>query len=151
MSKTKECWSCKDGYPIQVLLRGDEVACAKCRKPVPETLQTEYDDECAVKMEEALEAGIVRIGGGLTKHGLGKNWGDGKVISQLPMGHPDRMVSSERQMRENCEKHGIDVGTGKFKSEQLKQRAWNRAHTAHNLRKNGRLSVTPGKFGEKLR
>jgi putative FmdB family regulatory protein len=50
-------------------------------------------------------------------------WTSGKMIPQLHPAHPDRMVTSKRQMEAVYKKHGIDLDTGKFVSKEAQIKA----------------------------
>lgn len=84
--------------------------------------------------------------------GLGRysSWGSGKVMFQLPPGHPDRIVGSEKEARAVARKHGISEETGQFKSEALRHKAEGSRRERAKMGKN-RVSISPETFGRKLR
>ena len=146
---SKECWSCKDGYPINTTYRNDETMCSQCLKIVPGTLVSKHDKECDREMSEALANGTMNVSAYMSSHGEGKNWSDGKIIHQLPPGHPDRVVTSESQARNVAQKHGINEETGQFKSNRYKEAMWSPENTRAHF--GNRRSIAPGKgFGGKI-
>jgi len=50
-------------------------------------------------------------------------WTGGKMIPQLHPAHPDRVVTSKRQMEAVYKKHGLDLDTGKFVSKEAQIKA----------------------------
>ncbi len=82
------------------------------------------------------DMGAKNVGGYVSRSG---NWTGGKVIPQLHPNHPDRMVTSKRQMEQVYKKHGINLDTGKFVSKE--------AQIAATVPKNQRTGVTPGAVG----
>ena len=51
------------------------------------------------------------------------NWSSGKLVPQLGPGHPDAMVTSERQMEKVYRKHGISLDTGYYTSKEAQVKA----------------------------
>ncbi|MGA0133969.1 MAG: hypothetical protein ACO3ND_06405 [Opitutales bacterium] len=51
------------------------------------------------------------------------NWSGGKIVPQLGAGHPDRYVTSQRQMEKVYRKHGINMDTGQFVSKEAQVKA----------------------------
>lgn len=50
-------------------------------------------------------------------------WVEGRPIVQLPVNHPDYMVTSKTQMERVYKKHGISMDTGHFVSNEAQQKA----------------------------
>lgn len=71
--------------------------------------------------------------------GTESNWTGGKLVPQLHPQHPDRMVTSQRQMEEVYKKHGINLDTGKFVSKE--------AQIAATLPSKKRTGKIPGAVG----
>jgi hypothetical protein len=81
--------------------------------------------------------------------GRHSSWASGKVMFQLPPGHPDRIVTSERECRAVMRKHGIDEATGQFRSDALRHKAEGSRRERAKMAK-GRVSISPDTFGRKL-
>jgi len=77
-------------------------------------------------------------------------WGAGRVIFQLPAGHPDRIVTSERQAMQVAKKHGLDFGTGRFKDQAAERRAMGTRRERLRMLKD-RPSVDLDTFGRPVR
>lgn len=84
--------------------------------------------------------------GNLGRH---ESWGSGKVVFGLPPGHPDRIVTSERQAMEVAAKHGIDFETGQFRSDAAKRRAEGNRRSRLRMARD-RVSISPDTFGQKI-
>lgn len=69
---------------------------------------------CGVEQEEQ-DITAKRVGGYVSTEG---DWCSGKLVHQLHPKHPDRMVTSKRQMEQVYKKHGISIDTGKFESKE---------------------------------
>ena len=50
-------------------------------------------------------------------------WSAGKLVPQLGVGHPDRMVTSKPEMEKIYRKHGISLDTGHFISKEAQIKA----------------------------
>lgn len=55
--------------------------------------------------------------------GIENNWTGGKAIVQLHPKHPDRMVTSKKQMEKVYRKNGISMETGHFVSKEAQTQA----------------------------
>ena len=51
------------------------------------------------------------------------DWSGGKTVFQLGPNHPDRMVTSKRQMEKVYQKHDISLDTGHFTSKEAQVKA----------------------------
>ena len=51
------------------------------------------------------------------------DWRGGKIVHQLHPKHPDRMVTSKRQMEQVYKKHGISMDTAHFVSKEAQIKA----------------------------
>jgi len=60
------------------------------------------------------------VGGFVSTEG---SWSEGKLVPQLHPRHPDRMVTSKRQMEQVYRKHGISLDTGHYVSKDAQIRA----------------------------
>ena len=77
-----------------------------------------------------------KVSGYVSREG---SWTSGKVVTQLHPNHPDRMVTSKRQMEQVYKKHGISLDTGKFVSKE--------AQIAATVPKSQRTGVVPNVVG----
>jgi len=92
---------------------------------------------------------IRSVSSGVRTGGEGKNWNEGKFIDKLPPGHPNRIVTSEKEARRVCKENGINYATGEFESKADQDKAWDPKKTKKMFK--NRVSVTPGKkFGQKI-
>ena len=79
--------------------------------------------------EECPNCGIVESQQDYGQKGIGsyvntdEDWSSGKVVVQLGPSHPDRMVTSKRQMEKVYQKHDISMDTGHFKSKEAQIKA----------------------------
>jgi len=60
------------------------------------------------------------VGGFVNSEGA---WSEGKLVAQLHPYHPDRMVTSKRQMEKVYRKHGISLDTGHYTSKEAQIKA----------------------------
>ena len=79
-----------------------------------------------------------------------KRWGEGKVVDALPPGHPDRIVSNQKEALRVAKRHGIDVNTGTFKSEAHRRRLYGDAAKLNDWGQQ-RVGVSPGSKRENKR
>ena len=93
-------YRCLDCGPFEVV---KSMADACCAEACPECGAIQTQQDFAAK----------GLGGYLP---TGGNWSEGKLVQQLHPKHPDRMVTSKRQMEQVYKKHGISMETGHFKS-----------------------------------
>ena len=75
------------------------------------------------------------IGGYVDRAGA---WSAGKLVPQLGVTHPDRMVTSQTQMEKVYRKHGISLDTGQYKSKEDQIKA--------TVPRKNRLGVDPSTF-----
>ena len=91
----------------------------KVKKPADLVRRPEPCPECGSKIaEQNFLAKTIR--GYVSKEG---NWSGGKFVPQLHPNHPDRMVTSKKQMEEVYRKHGICLESGRFTSREAQIRA----------------------------
>ncbi|MAA63877.1 MAG: hypothetical protein CL581_03730 [Alteromonadaceae bacterium] len=100
-------YRCPDCGPFEVSKRMAE---ASRPEPCPECGAVQADQDIRSK----------RLGGFVSTEGA---WSEGKLVPQLHPNHPDRMVTSKRQMETVYQKHGISLDTGKFVSKQAQIKA----------------------------
>jgi hypothetical protein len=79
-----------------------------------------------------------------------KRWGEGKVLSALPPGHPDYLHTNQKSALRAAERHGISVETGTFKTEADRQKAWKDVAKLRDYSKS-HVGVTPGGSNENRR
>lgn len=91
---------------------------------------------CGVKQSQQ-DFGAKRVGGYVSREG---DWTGGKAVQQLHPKHPDRMVTSKRQMEQVYRKHGISLDTGQFESRE----AQIAATVPHKLRTGKNPDVVAG-------
>jgi len=83
-------------------------------KPMADSDRPEPCPTCTLPQTEQ-DFGAKSIRGYVSREG---NWSDGKLVAQLHPKHPDRMVTSQRQMEQVYRKHGISLDTGQFESKE---------------------------------
>ncbi len=99
--------------------------CAKCeiywlvKKPAHEAARPEPCPDCGLKAMEQ-DYSQKSVGGFVSTEGA---WSEGKLVPQLHPRHPDRMVTSKRQMEQVYQKHGISLETGHFSSKEAQVKA----------------------------
>tara|TARA_R110002020_G_scaffold304165_1_gene519921 strand:+ start:5035 stop:5415 length:381 start_codon:yes stop_codon:yes gene_type:complete len=81
-------------------------------KPMARAARPEPCPGCGTPIAEQ-DFGAKRVGGYVSTDG---NWSGGKLVPQLAVNHPDRMVTSKTQMEHVYKKHGICLDTGDFVS-----------------------------------
>tara|TARA_R100001530_G_scaffold40296_1_gene30987 strand:- start:465 stop:854 length:390 start_codon:yes stop_codon:yes gene_type:complete len=99
--------------------------CADCQTPWSEDRPgSEYRavatcPQCGLETTEQ-DFTQKRVGGYVNKENA---WSEGKLVPQLHPRHPDRMVTSKKQMEEVYRKHGISMETGHFVSKEAQIQA----------------------------
>ena len=99
--------------------------CGGCGEPwtviksFAESSDHEACPECGIVASEQ-DYEQKNVGGNVSSEG---NWSSGKLVVQLGPNHPDRVVTSKRQMEKVYNKHGISLDTGFFKSKEAQIKA----------------------------
>lgn len=75
--------------------------------------------ECGLETSQQ-DYAAKHIGGHVNQDG---DWVNGKQIYQLHPKHPDRMVTSKRQMERVYKKHGLSIDTGHYISNEAQIKA----------------------------
>ena len=88
-------------------------------KPMSAAQEPGICPDCGAAITEQ-DFGCKGVGGYVSTEA---NWSGGKIIPQLGAGHPDRYVTSERQMARVYRKHGINMDTGNFVSAEAQIKA----------------------------
>lgn len=94
--------------------------CADCdlrfsvSKSLKDAVRVETCPEC-YSDDTDQDYGKKSVGGHISREG---SWSEGKLVPQLHPRHPDRMVTSKRQMEQVYRKHGISLDTGQFESKE---------------------------------
>lgn len=135
---------------------GNIPVCGWCKGPIIVSRET-CDHHVRISNEGDTRPGAPPSYCGLCGEGLNyhvsaptefqKRWGEGKVLSALPPGHPDYLHSNQKSALRAAERHGISVETGTFKTEAHRQKAWKDVGQLRDWSKN-HVGVTPGGSNE---
>ena len=117
--------------------------CTECgpfevTKSMADAARFEHCPTCSKSVENQ-DYSAKQIGGFLSTEG---DWSGGKIVPQLPASHPDYNVTSERQMEQVYQKHGISMDTGKFESKEAQIKA-----TVPRHKRTGRIPQAVGGLG----
>ena len=99
--------------------------CKKCdtrwsiKKARSKSDDLEACPECGLETNEQ-DYSQKRVGGFVSSEGA---WSTGKLVPQLGVRHPDRMVTSQSEMEKVYRKHGISLDTGHFTSKEAQIKA----------------------------
>ena len=88
-------------------------------RAISEAARPEPCPSCGTLIEEQ-DFCSKRVGGYVSTEA---NWSGGKIVPQLGAGHPDRYVTSQRQMEQVYRKHGINMDTGQFVAKEAQVKA----------------------------